>query len=127
MAEVHDGLDPTMLAKMLTQWLSVICLHPLVCHDEREATTRTQNLQTPLEKVDIDIRCPVIRLESLFPVRLVFFDPLLANVRRIGDDHIETTGIKHLGKLVPPFEGFGIEARIINDAVADADCVVEAC
>jgi hypothetical protein len=68
----------------------------------------------------------VERFESLLKVGLVGGNPLLADIRRIADDDVETALLEHLRESGLPIEGPGVYGRVGDDTVADADAVVEA-
>ena len=65
-------------------------------------------------------------LISPLQVRLVGRNPLLADIGRVADDDVEAALLEDLGEGGLPVERPGMDGRVGDDAVADADGVVEA-
>src|SRR5208337_1687912 len=127
---IYDRLNPALLREQFPKRLAIISLHPFVRHDIREPTSGLEQAQSNFIKIHINVSHPVKGCITGLEIGLDRSEPFLADVRWVPDHHVEPPGtrlgMKDLGEFTLPIERSRIYLFVRNDAVPDAESVIQA-
>lgn len=135
-AKVGDLID-TLLFEPFTQGTPVIGTHPLVGDDVAEIAVGSQQFDAALDEIAVEVGSACVDLVEALVIAFVGAKILLADVRRVADDGVETALGEDFGEGALPVEGVDADDLLFvgqklagkvvpaDEGVAAADVVAE--